>query len=37
MAEAIVSAHGEQAPAQAAELAYLFEAGRDFSRAAQYS
>jgi predicted ATPase len=36
MAEAMMSAHGNKAPVLAAELAYLFEAGRDFSRAAQY-
>ena len=36
LAEAMASAYGAKAVTQAAELAYLFEAGRDFSRAAQY-
>ena len=36
MAEAMLSAYAEKASGHAAELAYLFEAGRDFSRAAQY-
>lgn len=36
VAEALMAAHGDKAGARAAELAYLFEAGRDFSRAAEF-
>ncbi len=36
VAQAIVDTHGEQSAARASELAFLFEAGRDFSRAAEF-
>jgi tetratricopeptide (TPR) repeat protein len=36
VAQAIVATHGEQAPAHASDLAFLFEAARDFSRAAEF-
>jgi predicted ATPase len=36
VARVLLSCHGEQSPAVAAELALLFEAARDWSRAAEY-
>jgi predicted ATPase len=36
IAVAIVETHGEQAPTRASDLAFLFEAARDFSRAAEF-
>ncbi len=36
VAAAIVAVHGDQVSARAAELAYLFEGARDFSRAAEF-
>jgi predicted ATPase len=36
VAQAIVATHGEQAASRASDLAFLFEAARDFSRAAEF-